>query len=201
VAVLLVPPQHVLNFSSIGPLTLGLVAYGISLLRRAMVPAAELDQADGRALLAGGIARFCVGSVLLYCGAELVLHMSIRLAEALEISEAVIGLTIVAAGTSVPDITASIVATLRKEHDIAVGNLLGSNISNILFVLNGTLWVAGSDVRTDWLGTVDYVAVLAVSALFSAWSWSGQRLPRGLGVPLLLIYVVYMGVRVFEVGA
>lgn len=200
VAVLLSPPRHALNLSSVVLLTIGMAAYGATLLRRAMTPEVGEASTLGRPTVLSGAVRFSVGSALLYTGAELVLLMSIRLAQMLEISEGLIGLTIVAAGTSVPDITASIVATLRKENDIAVGNLLGSNISNVLFVLNGTLWVAWSDVQTDRSGTIDYLVVLVLSSLFSLWAWKRQRLPRSLGGLLLVIYAAYLGVRVVQAG-
>src|SRR5690606_30884073 len=86
-------------------------------------------------VVAWNILLLAAGLVLLVAGARLFVDAAIQIAEALGVSSMVIGLTIVAAGTSLPEVATSIVATIRGERDIAVGNVIGSNIFNILSVL------------------------------------------------------------------
>ena len=150
----------------------------------------------GLELLALALLMLAAGSLLLYFGAELVLQMSSKVAEALGISSAIIGLTIVAAGTSIPDVAASVVAARRGETDMAIGNLIGSNISNIVFVLNATLIVSWNGLSTDRAGTIDFLAVLCSSMVFVVMVLPKQRLPLASGVALIVLYLCYVGWRV-----
>ena len=121
---------------------------------------------------------------------------AVRIGESLGIDDSVIGLTIVAAGTSIPDVMASVVAARRQEHLIAIGNLLGSNIFNILVVLSATLLVSGKGlVFTDVL-LIDYVAVGGLSLLFAVSFLSRRRLDIPLGIVLLALYAAYYVYRI-----
>jgi cation:H+ antiporter len=80
-------------------------------------------------------ALIIIGLSLLVIGGQLVVSQAISLATYLGVSEKIIGLTIVAAGTSLPELATSVVAAIKKNNDIAVGNIIGSNIFNILFIL------------------------------------------------------------------
>jgi len=91
-------------------------------------------------LILGGLCGLVLGSRLFVNGA-------VEMAEWFQVSEAIIGLTIVAAGTSLPELATSVMAAVRKEEDIAVGNILGSNVFNILAILGLTGWIAPVHVQ------------------------------------------------------
>jgi cation:H+ antiporter len=88
-----------------------------------------------RSSLGKTILLLVLGLVLLVSGGEIVVNSAVFIAKALNISEKVIGLTIIAAGTSLPELVTSIAAIIKKRDDIAIGNIIGSNIFNILFIL------------------------------------------------------------------
>ena len=95
------------------------------------------------------ILMLVVGLVVLTVGGELLVRGSSRLAMAMGISPLVVGLTVVAAGTSMPEVATSIMAAIRGERDIAVGNVVGSNIFNILSVLGTASAVSADGVRVS----------------------------------------------------
>lgn len=187
-------PSQQLPFWSWIPLTLLLVYYGFSLHRRSRI--SEFEDAES-SNVAAAIAYFLLGGVCLYAGGQCVLEASVKTAAAMGISEDVIGLTIVAFGTSIPDVTASVVAARRGEFSIAIGNILGSNISNIVLVLNGTILVSQSSLTTNPLIIADYAAVCFVSLIFLAASFRYESITRPVAVLLLLAYTAYMAVRLF----
>ena len=131
-----------------------------------------------------------VGIVLLALGGEALVRGGIGLAEALGISETVIGLTILAAGTSAPELAATVVAALRRHADIAVGNIVGSNVFNILSVVGVASLV--HPLQTGDIQTIDIVAMLGVSFLMLPLAWSGWKLNRWEGALLLCFYGVYL---------
>ena len=141
-------------------------------------------------------ALFLLGGIFLYAGGEAVYQTAVIIAERLDISETIIGLTVVACGTSIPDVMASILATRKHEYSIAVGNLVGSNISNILVVLGGTLIASGPSLASTWGVVGDYIAVCSVSILFTVVALASQRLTRLLSLVMLVAFVGYYVYRV-----
>ncbi|MFH2001650.1 MAG: calcium/sodium antiporter [Planctomycetota bacterium] len=139
---------------------------------------------------------FLCGCGTLYLGGELILYSAIAITRFLGVSEAIIGLTIVAVGTSVPDVMASIIAIKKGESSIAVGNLLGSNIFNILLVLGGTLVASWEDLPADRLCIIDYATVCAVSFLFFVLVLRFSKVSRISGYALILLYTAYMIIRI-----
>lgn len=134
-----------------------------------------------------------VGLGLLVLGARWLVDAAVALAQAMGVSETVIGLTLVAAGTSLPEVATSVVATLRGERDIAIGNVVGSNIYNLLAILGfcaivtpGGLAVADTMVRVD-LPLMVFVAVLCVPVFFT-----GFTIGRWEGLLFLGLYVGYV---------
>ncbi|GAB4176429.1 MAG: calcium/sodium antiporter [Terrimicrobiaceae bacterium] len=130
------------------------------------------------------------GLALLVIGSRLLVDNCVIVARAWGISEAVIGLTILAAGTSMPELATSVIAALRKEPDIAIGNAVGSNTFNCLGILGATavlqpLTVSG--IRPLDLGVMIGLSVLLVPLL-----WSGLKLLRFEGAILLLCYAGYL---------
>jgi len=130
------------------------------------------------------------GLAVLALGARLLTDNSVAVARVFGVSEAVIGLTIVAAGTSVPELAASVVAALKKEPDIALGNVIGSNIFNILAILGAGAVVA--PLSAPAISAVDIWAMVGVSALLLPILWTGLRVSRGEGVLLLACYGGYL---------
>jgi cation:H+ antiporter len=137
------------------------------------------------ALVAGGLGLLVVGAGWLVDGA-------VAIARALGLSELVIGLTIVAAGTSLPEVATSVLASLRGERDIAVGNVVGSNLFNVLLVLGGaaSLSTTGVNVAPAALAfDIPVMVVVAVACL--PIFFTGYRIGRWEGLLFLGYYVAY----------
>jgi cation:H+ antiporter len=132
-----------------------------------------------------------VGLTGLVVGGRLVLDNAVDLATQLGVSEKVIGLTIVAAGTSLPELATSILAAIKKNNDIAVGNIIGSNIFNIFLILGASAVV--SPISYSILFNRDVFVLIGGSVfLFSAMFMSGKkRLDRWEAVALLIAFVIY----------
>lgn len=132
------------------------------------------------------------GLVLLIAGGELLVRGSVRVAEQLGVSALLIGLTLVGFGTSTPELVTSVEASMRGVPGIAVGNIVGSNIANILLILGASALIFPLVVSSDALRR-DGTIVIASSALFAAIGWTiGLTRPAGLVlVGLLIGYLVY----------
>lgn len=134
-------------------------------------------------LILGGLAALVLGSRLFVDG-------SVDLAKRFQVSEAIIGLTIVAAGTSLPELATSLVAAFRKQEDIAVGNILGSNIFNILAILGLTGSI--SPIQVQNISGIDLGAMIFVTLLLLPLMRTGFRISRVEGAALLLFYGGYL---------
>ncbi len=135
-------------------------------------------------LALGGLALVILGGVLLVDGA-------VSLAQSFGISETVIGLTIVAVGTSLPELVTSVLAAFRRQGDVAFGNIIGSNIYNILGIGGATALIAPSAVPAD-ITSFNNPLMLGVSLLLIAAAWTGLRISRWEGAVLLLGYLAYL---------
>ena len=124
-------------------------------------------------------------------GGRLVVTNAIELASAFGVSEKIIGLTIVAAGTSLPELATSVVAAIRKNNDIAVGNIIGSNIFNIFFILGISTMIRPPSFNLAF-NTDIYLVAAGTFLLFAAMFLGGKRrLDRWEAVILLIIYIGY----------
>jgi cation:H+ antiporter len=134
------------------------------------------------------------GLGLLVLGADWLVSGAVDIARALGISEAMIGLTIVAMGTSAPELVTTIVATLKDERDVAVGNLLGSSIYNILVILGLTCLVTPGGVPVEWqLMLFDVPLMAGVAFACVPVFVTGKRISRlegGMGVAIYLTYML-----------
>ena len=146
------------------------------------------DQPGGR--LSTAILLFLAGLVLVVGGGTLLVDAAIAMAKVLGVSEEIIGLTIVAVGTSFPELVTSAVAAYRKQGDIALGNVLGSNIYNILFIGGITGAVAPTSVPASIMA-FDLWFLVAVSIVVMLFALSGGRLSRKEGLALVAVYVAY----------
>jgi cation:H+ antiporter len=132
-----------------------------------------------------------IGLVLLMIGARLLVDSATTLARALGVSEAVIGLTIVAVGTSLPELAASTAAAMKGQRDMALGNIVGSNIFNILAILGITALIAPIPVEARFVA-VDVPVMIAVTlALIGTIAWRGA-ISRAAGMALLVAYGTYI---------
>ncbi len=181
----------------------GYTAWNIVLARReATGPAvagfdAGVPGASGRLwrdllLVAGGL-------LLLVIGGHVLVHGAVGLARRLAVSERVIALTVIAAGTSLPELATSVVAALRRQTELAVGNILGSNIFNILGILGAAALVRplpGGDQAWLDVGVMGLLALVLWPLL-----WTGRRLQRWEGLLLLGIYAAYLALLLLTAPA
>lgn len=131
------------------------------------------------------------GLVLVVIGGRFLVDGAVSLALGFGISETVIGLTIVAVGTSMPEFVTSVVAGIRKQGDVAFGNIVGSNIYNILGIGGFTALIAPGAVPPE-IVSFDNLVMIAVSFALVAVAWTGLRIARWEGAVLLTGYVVYV---------
>lgn len=148
------------------------------------IPARPLRSVWLDLLLTGG------GLALLLMGADLFVEAAVALARMLQVSEVVIGLSVVAIGTSLPELATTIVAALRKESDLAVGNVVGSNIFNILAILGLTALV--HPIQSSGLRGLDLAVMTGVTMLILPLFWSRFYMMRWEGGLLLIIYAAYL---------
>lgn len=133
-----------------------------------------------------------VGLVVLVFGSRLLVDGATIAARALGISELVIGLTIVAAGTSLPELATSVIASIRGERDIAVGNIIGSNIYNILAVLGlSSVAVSGGVPVSGAVLSVDIPVMTAIAAVCLPVFYTGRRISRWEGGLFFGYYIAY----------
>jgi len=131
-----------------------------------------------------------LGIITLGFGANFLVSGAVDLARIFGLSEALIGLTIVSIGTGTPELATALMATFRKTPDLAIGNAVGSNIFNIMFVLG----IAGLVAPLDGKGisSVDLYVMLGVTILLLPTVWTGRILDRKEGFLFLAIYVGYL---------
>lgn len=151
---------------------------------------ALVPQAQPGGKLSVAVLLFLAGLALIVGGGTLLVDAAIAIAELLGVNDEIIGLTIVAVGTSFPELVTSAVAAYRKQGDIALGNVLGSNIYNILFIGGVTGAVAPTDVPAGIMA-FDLWFLLAVSLIVMLFALSGGRLSRKEGIALIAAYVAY----------
>ncbi|WIJ24774.1 calcium/sodium antiporter [Devosia sp. RR2S18] len=132
-----------------------------------------------------------LGLGIVVVGGYFLVNGAVALARSFGISETIIGLTIVAVGTSMPELVTSLVAAVRREADVAFGNIIGSNIYNILGIGGVTALITPSQVPPQIAG-FDNIVMVAVSALVVVLAYTGRRLARWEGAVLVAGYIVYV---------
>jgi cation:H+ antiporter len=180
-------------------------AYAVWIARRNTSPeeAKELDDSlttasfgrTGGAAVALNVLAILVGIGLLAGGSTALVHGAVGIASALGVSETVIGLTIVAAGTSTPELATSLIAARRGRDDVAVTNVIGSNIFNILGIGGVTAIIHPLPVPSE-IVTRDVWWMIAVTAVLLPMMAPRLRIGRASGAILLAIYLAYAGLLV-----
>ena len=150
----------------------------------------EIEDADPQmapwkiaALLVTGLVGLPIGANLLIDGAR-------GLALSWGLSEAAIGLTLVAIGTSLPELMTTVMAALKRHAEVAIGNVLGSNVFNLLGIMGVASFFGPLDVPQEFL-SLDLWVMLATSALMWVCVYPAWRISRGMGVALIALYVLY----------
>ncbi|MFM2242280.1 MAG: hypothetical protein RLZ97_1135 [Verrucomicrobiota bacterium] len=150
------------------------------------------DDDEGLKALSIGKAVFFIvaGLAILALGSRVLVENAVIIAKSVGVSEAVIGLTIIAAGTSMPELATSAVGALRGHSDIALGNVVGSNIFNILFVLG--LASVIHPIENAAVRPVDQWFVLGTAAILVPMMWTSKMVGRKEGAVLLMSYGAYL---------
>ncbi|MFM8794656.1 MAG: calcium/sodium antiporter [Acidimicrobiales bacterium] len=191
----------------------GIIAYTVWLLRGARkgdIPAVETEYAQAieavekpgfRKSLTFQVGLILVGLGLLVLGSQLLVNSATEIATALGVSDLVIGLTVVAAGTSLPELATSVMAAVRGQRDIAVGNVVGSNIFNLLCVLGASSAVSSNGVSVNSeVVNLDFPVMLAATVVLLPICWNGFMVKKWEGGLLAAFYVAYVVYLVMEAG-
>ncbi|HEY9185458.1 MAG TPA: calcium/sodium antiporter [Salegentibacter sp.] len=180
-------------------LLLGLVIYLIVLIyrsrKKAELPVEGIDDSLREASNFKMIIWLLIGGGTLWGGSELLVNGAVDLATALGVSERVISVTMIAIGTSVPELAASVIAALKKEKAISLGNLIGSNIFNIASVLGITALIQPIYLQSDKILTNDIFWMITISFVLVPLAFLPKKyiLSRYKGVILFTGYVIFIG--------
>jgi cation:H+ antiporter len=150
-----------------------------------------------------GLAMFrcVVGLVMLVVGAHYLVDGAVQLATMWGVSEVIIGLTVIAIGTSLPEVVTSIVASLRGQRDLSVGNVVGSNLFNILAVLGISVIVSPSPIEVqESLLQFDMPVMMLASVICLPIFMTGKGVSRLEGLLLFLSYLAYVGYQIYIVA-
>ena len=157
-------------------------------------PSTPLDWVLGIPSSLGLIAVFIVaGIVMLPLGADLLVDSAVTIAARFQVPEAVIGLTILAVGTSLPELTTTVLAAFEKRSDVAIGTIVGSNTFNILAIMGLTASISPGAIHVSqrmlWL---DVPVMLVTSGALGFFAWRARPVGRVGGLVMLATYVVYL---------
>lgn len=138
------------------------------------------------------IALYLLGGIIgLPIGAHFLVDGAVNVATALGVSDAVIGLTLVALGTSLPELATTVAAAMRRESGVAMGNVIGSNLFNLLGIF-GIASLIGTIPVPDAMLSMDLWVMVASSALLGFFVWTGRSIGRIAGLGLIALYVLYI---------
>lgn len=135
------------------------------------------------------------GIVALPLGAQLLIEGAVGVAAQFGVPHSVIGVTVVALSTSLPELATTLVAALKREADVAVGNVLGSNVLNLFAIMGASALVSREPILVPpRFMTLDLPVMLASAVLLAVATWRGGTIRRGLGIAMLAGYALYVGV-------
>jgi cation:H+ antiporter len=163
--------------------------------------AAQIETIDGvegvpKSLWAA-LGFFAVGSVGLPLAADATVDGATSIARSLGVPEVIIGLTIIAIGTSLPELVTTVVAALKKQADVGVGNVIGSNVFNILFILGATATITPIGIA-DQILQFDIWIMLASSAILLPYVLFRWTIGKKTGLAFLGLYAIYMGALIMK---
>lgn len=147
--------------------------------------------------LGKNIGLMLIGLIGLVLGGKLFVSYAVKLGQLAGLSEAFIGLTVIALGTSLPELVTSVVAAWKKESDIALGNIVGSNIFNILFILGLTSVIRPLNITPNLLSQ-DGIFMVFIALLFLLFAAHDKKISRKEGIIFLLLYSAYFAFLVWR---
>lgn len=169
-------------------LLLGMAIYLFVVIRNALKNRTEEDK-EQLISIPKSIIFMIIGLTAIICGGNFVVDNASIIAKSLGLSETLIGLTIVAIGTSLPELVTSVTAAKKKEAGIALGNAVGSNIFNILFILGASSAVTPINVAPELF--IDTIILIAVGILIFIFAYTGRKTNRTEGIICTLLYIAY----------
>ncbi len=149
----------------------------------------ESKERKEKTTLSKSVLLIGIGIVLLYFGAKFTVENAVIIAQFLNVPERIIGITVIAIGTSLPELITSIVAIKKGHTDIGVGNIIGSNIYNILMIMGVASTIAGIAIASEVF--YDYIIMIAFS-LSLLLAIRSRYVGRKIGIGLVIAYVVYL---------
>lgn len=170
-----------------------IIIYTVSSLyysRKKVIQEQEIELEEQPKHWSVDILYIIVGLVILIFASRLLVDNAVSIAKELGLSEAVIGLTIVAAGTSMPELATSVVASIKKNPEIAIGNIVGSNLFNVLAIAGTSSLI--HPIQAKNVNYIDLLVMLGLSLLLLPLAKTGQKVSRTEGLVLVLIYLGYM---------
>ncbi len=169
-------------------LLLGMALYLFVVIRNALKNRTE-ESKEELISVPKSIIFMIIGLAAIICGGNFVVDNASIIAKSLGLSETLIGLTIVAIGTSLPELVTSITAAKKKEAGIALGNAVGSNIFNILFILGASSVLTPINVAPELF--IDTIILIAVGIMIFIFAYTGKKTNRTEGIICTLLYVAY----------
>lgn len=167
------------------------IGYILFLIYRAKKnPPVEEEKEEKKTPIIKSIIFAILGLAAIIFGGDLVVDNASKIAIRLHMSESLVGLTIVAVGTSLPELVTSIVASIKKENDIALGNVVGSNIFNIIFILGFSSVI--SSLTLTWTGFFDMMVMLLSGVIIMFYAMFSKNIKKWQGILIFILYVVYL---------
>ena len=167
------------------------IGYILFLIYRAKKnPPVEEEKEEKETPIIKSIIFAIIGLAAIIFGGDLVVDNASKIAIRLHMSESLVGLTIVAVGTSLPELVTSIVASIKKENDIALGNVVGSNIFNIIFILGFSSVI--SSLTLTWTGFFDMMVMLLSGVIIMFYAMFSKNIKKWQGILIFILYVVYL---------
>ncbi len=181
---------HLLSRSDGILLILTLIAFYVFTLKDNLKEQFEVEVSEISVIRS--ILMVIVGIIGLYAGARLVVDYAVKIAESLSVSPKLIALTIVALGTSLPELVTSVVAVLRKHSDLAIGNVVGSNLFNLFLVLGVSSII--TPMQYDVVMNFDFLFLIGITLLLFITMFIGKKhkLDRWEAIIFLILYAGYM---------
>jgi cation:H+ antiporter len=161
-------------------------------MRKQLVESDEMKKVEKEESWAKIITFSALGLVMLIIGGELTVNNSVIFAKNIGISESLIGVTIVAIGTSLPELVTAIVAAIKHSDDIVMGNIVGSNTFNVAAILGISALINGAKADRPVTFDVSYGLLLALVLLLGTMMKKDRKVGRGLGSILFSLYVIYI---------
>lgn len=166
------------------------VSYIIFLIYRAKKNPPVEEENEEKPSIIKNVIFATIGLAAIIFGGDLVVDNASKIAIRLHMSEALVGLTIVAVGTSLPELVTSIVASIKKENDIALGNVVGSNIFNIIFILGTSSTI--STLTVNSIALFDMLIMLGSGIIIMIYALCSKNIKKWQGILIFVLYVVYL---------